>query len=284
MDKIYQLIHSLLKLSYNEARGFVSLLIVSVIALILIFFPEIVIWKNRTIDPADVKQLDSLVAILESGESSDKNQTLFLFNPNVISMDSLLLLGFPKSVAGRLINYRSKGGKFFIKQDVKKIYGITDQLMDNIYSFVNLPDSSEKRQKSERTKIFDLNRANADDLKKVPMIGDVYATRIVKYRNALGGFVSKNQLEEVYGLSEDAVRNIKSGTFISSGFKPRRLKINHDSLELLQNHPYISNRLAEDILRFRDVNSTIDSEKVLVNFKSIEKSKFEILILYLDFQ
>ena len=116
------------------------------------------------------------------------------------------------------------------------------------------------------------------------MIGNVLAARIVKYRDLLGGFVNKNQLREVYGLQDIALGNLKSATFISSGFKPRLLKINRDSLEMLQNHPYISDKLAEDILRFREINSTIESEKVLANFISIDKSKFEKLILYLDFQ
>lgn len=284
MDKIYQRINRLLKLSHNEARGFVSLLIISVIALILSFFPEIVIRQNITVDPADVKHLDSLVALLESDEPFDENQTLFSFNPNVISVDSLVLLGFPKSVAKRLVNYRSKGGRFFIKQDVKKIYGVTDKMMGDIYSFINLPDRALRIHEKKSSKKIDLNSASAEQFETITMIGDVFAARIVKYRNSLGGFVSKNQLEEVYGLSDDALNNLKSDTFITSGFKPQRIKINHDSLEVLRNHPYISDHLAEDILRFRDLNDAIESEKVLVNFKSVEKSKFEKLILYLDFQ
>ncbi len=284
MNKIYQRIINILKLSHNEARGFVSLLIISVVSLILVFFPEIVIRHNISVDPAEVKRLDSLVALLERDEPFDENQKLFSFNPNVISVDSLVLLGFPKSVAKRLVNYRSKGGRFFIKQDVKKIYGVTDELMDDIYSIINLPDRALKKQGEKLTKKLDLNSASAEQFKTITMIGDVFAARIVKYRNSLGGFVSKDQLEEVYGLSDDALRNLKTDTFITSGFKPRRIKINHDSLEVLQNHPYISDHLAEDILRFRDLNDAIKSEKVLVNFKSVEKSKFEKLILYLDFQ
>lgn len=284
MDKFYQRINNLLKLSHNEARGFVSLLIISVISLILLFYPEIVIRKNITVDPTDVKSLDSLVTILASDDPSNDNQVLFLFNPNVISEDSLVLLRFPKSVAKRLVNYRSKGGRFFIKQDVKKIYGVTDKLMDDIYSFIDLPDKLLRIREKKLLKKIDLNSSSAQQFEKIAMIGEIFANRIVKYRNSLGGYVSKNQLEEVYGLSGDALKNLKSDTFITSGFKPKRIKINHDSLEVLQNHPYISDHLAEDILRFRDLNDAIKSEKVLVNFKSVEKSKFEKLILYLDFQ
>ena len=116
------------------------------------------------------------------------------------------------------------------------------------------------------------------------MVGDVLAARIVKYRDLLGGYVSEDQLEEVFGLEDVALSNMKIETYIKLNFKPRLVRINHDSLEILQNHPYISYRLAEDILRFREINSTIESEIVLTDFKSIDKSNFKKLILYLDFR
>lgn len=116
------------------------------------------------------------------------------------------------------------------------------------------------------------------------MIGDVLASRIVTYREMLGGYITEEQLDEVYGLSDEALRNVKSSVFIRDGFKPRLIKINSDSLNALKSHPYISGQLAEDIIRFREINTTIESEIVLANFKSVDKSNFEKLIFYLDFQ
>lgn len=284
MDKLYQIIKSFLKISHNEARGIFSLLIVCAIALVLLFFPQIIVRQNSTINPSDVKQLDSLVAILENRDLPNVNHSLFLFDPNSISLDSLLLLGFPKKVAKILINYRSKGGRFYIKKDVKKIYGISDLLMEEIYAFINLPDSIIGDREKKIAQNFDLNTATIDQYKKVHMIGDALASRVLKYRKLLGGFVKKDQLEEVYGLSGIALQNLKTSSFIRTGFKPRLIKINHDDEETLRSHPYISGRLAEDILRFREINSIIESEKVLASFKSIDKSIFEKLILYLDFK
>ncbi len=284
LDKIYHRISNFLKLSHKEARGFVSLLIFSIIALILLLFPKIVSRQYSNIDPAEVKQLDSLVAILAIDDQSDQNHALFLFNPNKISLDSLVLLGFKTSVAQRLVNYRTKGGRFIYKQDISKIYGITATWMQDLYSFIDLPDRAVGSKAKKATIKFDLNKAGVEQLETITGIGRVFASRIVKYRDVLGGFVSKVQLEEIYDMPEDALRNLKSDTFISSAFKPQKIKINHDNLESLQKHPYISDHLAEDIIRFREVNATIKSEKVLVNFKSVEKSKFEKLILYLDFK
>ncbi len=284
MDKLYQIIKKALKISHNESKGFFSLLIVCVIALTLLYFPRMVILQNSTIDPSDIRRLDSLVVILENRDMSNMNHALFLFDPNSISLDSLLLLGFPKKVAKTLNNYRSKGGRFYIKKDVKKIYGVSDHLMDDIYDFIKLPDSVVLDRKNNTKVKFDLNTANIEQFKNVNMIGDVLGNRIIKYRDILGGFIHKDQLEEVYGLSGNALRNLKSISFIAGEFKPRLIKINRDSVETIRNHPYISDLLSEDILRFRKINSTIESDKVLANFKSVDKSKFEKLILYLDFQ
>ena len=41
------------------------------------------------------------------------------------------------------------------------------------------------------------------------MIGDILASRIVKYREVLGGYIEVSQLDEVYGLSEDGFENLK---------------------------------------------------------------------------
>ena len=115
------------------------------------------------------------------------------------------------------------------------------------------------------------------------MIGKVLSLRIVRYRDALGGYISEEQFDEVYGLPAEAAVSLKSLVYISKSFKPRLINVNEDSLLALQQHPDISDVLAEDIVRFREINTIIESEKVLSNFKSIDKSTFEKLILYLEF-
>lgn len=284
MDKVYKIISNLLEISRKESRGFFSLLIVCIVALSLLYFPQIFNKYYTPEDSSDAARLDSLVVILENREGPVENHELFLFDPNSVSIDSLLLLGFPNRIAKTLDNYRSKGGRFYVKNDVKKIYGISDDLVDQIYAFINLPDSSSRDQIGILTRKFDLNSANIEQYEKVNMIGKVIGNRILKYRNLLGGFIYKDQLDEVYGLSGSALQNLKASSFIADEFKPRRIKINRDSVEAIRNHPYISDRLAEDIVRFRNYNSIIESEKVLASFKSIDRSNFEKLILYLDFQ
>lgn len=74
---------------------------------------------------------------------------LFDFNPNTISHDSLLLLGFSDAQARGIENYRSKGGKFRRKEDFARMYTVSPEKYQELESFIVIPDiygsSSERR-------------------------------------------------------------------------------------------------------------------------------------------
>ena len=56
---------------------------------------------------------------------------------------------------------------------------------------------------------IEINGADTTLLMKIPGIGSYYASRIVRYRERLGGFASAQQLEEIDGLPESAIAYIK---------------------------------------------------------------------------
>lgn len=53
--------------------------------------------------------------------------TPFPFNPNEASKEQLLDLGLPDRTVSTLLNFRDKGGKFYKKEDLKKVYGLKDE-------------------------------------------------------------------------------------------------------------------------------------------------------------
>jgi DNA uptake protein ComE-like DNA-binding protein len=247
--------------------------------LFIIFFPEIFVTSKNAVDPMEVQKLDSLEALLKPRTTSMR----FPFNPNTVSYDSLSLLGVPEHIANRILKYRENGGRFKKKEDLRKIYGISSELVDSLYDWIEIPEIN-VRSNDPQNGPWDINLAEWKQLKNIKLIGDVLAGRIIKYRDLLGGFVSKSQFKEVYGLSDEAIVQLTSSTYIENNFTPRLIRINHCNLDDLLRHPYISNKLAYDIIQYREVKSTIESEKVLAVFKSVDKSNFEKLILYLDFQ
>jgi len=283
LDKIAKFFQKLLSLSHAESKGFVKLLIICIVALALLYIPRYLQRSNRQITAEELKSLDSLVNLLEARSERKESVALFRFDPNRISLDSLLLLGLDQSVSQRLIKYRDKGGRFTEREDLKMIYGLSEVFYDRVFQFIDLPANVSVPRSGHVATSLNINNVLPQQLQSIPMIGEVLSNRIVKYRDALGGYISEDQFDEVYGLSPDAADNLRKLTFVDPNFKPKLLNINEDSLVVLKRHPYISDALAEDIVRFREINSIIKSEKVLSNFKSLDKSTFEKLILYLDF-
>ncbi|MBN1108862.1 MAG: helix-hairpin-helix domain-containing protein, partial [Bacteroidales bacterium] len=51
--------------------------------------------------------------------------------------------------------------------------------------------------------VIELNTCDSAMLEALPGLGPVLSARIIKYRKLLGGYVSAEQLREVYGLSEE---------------------------------------------------------------------------------
>jgi DNA uptake protein ComE-like DNA-binding protein len=133
--------------------------------------------------------------------------------------------------------------------------------------------------KENEVKIYDLNRASEIDLQKIKGIGKAYSARIVKFRDLLGGFNSVDQLDEVYGITDDLKEKISQRFSIqtSNSFVP----INSDSVKTLIKHPYISCYLAWVIINYRKQNGDIERFEDLEKIKAINDSILQKLKPYI---
>lgn len=105
-------------------------------------------------------------------------------------------------------------------------------------------------EKFPRGTVIDANEADTAQLKRIPGIGSALSRSIIRYREALGGFVSPRQVEEVRGVpagtavwfsvSDDAAEHIG-----------RHLDLNRDDFRTLVRHPYLSYEQVCDIADFR---------------------------------
>ncbi|WP_297903983.1 helix-hairpin-helix domain-containing protein [uncultured Parabacteroides sp.] len=103
-----------------------------------------------------------------------------------------------------------------------------------------------KTEKWPQGTIVELNSADTTALKKVPGIGSVFAKRIIKYRDLLGGFYSVEQLGEVYGIDEERYTAMKSW-FSADLSAISQLFVNQLSAKELACHPYVSYKQAKII-------------------------------------
>jgi competence protein ComEA len=93
----------------------------------------------------------------------------------------------------------------------------------------------------------DINTADSVALEALPGIGPAFASRIIKYRTLLGGYVKLEQLKEVYGMPPETYDRIKPSCTLSTA---KVKKIPADSLWLKPYkyyHPYLSKELKASI-------------------------------------
>lgn len=221
--------------------------------------------RSAEIGSIEKSKLDSLVAHFRiQAESKEEENlpiadSLFRFDPNLVTHSELVKLGFPSRLANQLINYRDKGGRFRKPEDLLKLYTMDTGLYVRLLPYVILPEGQERGLLNNAMRplpqtsvpVFDLNQVDTLQLQALKGIGPVLARRIVKYRDALGGFVSTDQLYEVYGLDSVVVNRVNRQMTVDAHFKPILLNINEMSEAQLAAHPYLSRAVARAIVTYR---------------------------------
>ena len=240
-----------------------------------------------TLDSTQQAQFDSLVVLSNSSLNPDKRK----FNPNYISEFKGYTLGMSAEELDRLYQFRSQNKFINSIQEFQEITKVSDSLLEAISPFFKFPQWEKSTQKlnanikSERTNNVpeNLNEATANDLRKVPGIGEVLSARIIKFRNGLGGFLTNEQLYDVYGLdSSVAVRTLKKFQVIKAP-KVEKININTASVEELANLVYIPYHVAENIVSYREENGMFSSLNELFNVSEFPINKIERLELYLSY-
>lgn len=126
---------------------------------------------------------------------------------------------------------------------------------------------------------IDLNASDSCDLIKLPGIGPVYAARIIRYRENLGGYSDIAQLMEIDGLPDSLME-----WFVVSDTVPlRKIKVNSLTLAELRKHPYIDFYQARAIVEFRHERGKIKGPEQLSFMEEFTDQDLERLKPYLDF-
>lgn len=209
----------------------------------------------------------------------------FKFNPNEILEVEWQKLGFSKKQIATIQNYLSKGGKFYKKEDLKKIYGIKDFQYERIKNFIEIPekeyiDDYKKEDAVVENKKVDINNLSVEEMKKLGKFWHYRATRIVKYRNWLGGFYKKEQLLEVYGMKMEDYLKVKDDIIIDIS-KIEKIHLNFAEVSELARHPYISYDEAKKILDYRNKKGPFKRLNELIEKDLISKELFDKINPYL---
>jgi len=124
-----------------------------------------------------------------------------------------------------------------------------NDIKKNIEKSISKLDTSRfpsfKRPANKKVRV-DINASGVKRLQQVKGIGPVLSKRIVKYRRLVGGFHSVDQLEEVYGIDEEVMSNIRDQLWINTT-SLNRINIFTASVDSLSSHFYVSERTAKTI-------------------------------------
>lgn len=100
-------------------------------------------------------------------------------------------------------------------------------------------------------KVLPLNSADSTELIALPQIGEVMASRIHRYRERLGGYVSLDQLFEVKGMDSARFETVRPYLTLDTE-SLRRLNVNDDDFKTLLRHPYLEYEQVKAIVNHRE--------------------------------
>ncbi|MCF6241004.1 MAG: helix-hairpin-helix domain-containing protein [Bacteroidales bacterium] len=287
----------------SERNGIFFLII---LIFLIIILPK-VYFAYHTETKTDAEKFAKEIISFENSLQSVKEQTyqdrldryiserydtleLFYFNPNSTTDKSFKKLGLTDKQIATIRNYLNKGGKFYIKDDFRKIYGIRQSQYLRLKPYLLLADEIPKNNKTKQTKqntftdslfSFDPNTLSAENLKKLGL-SDKQINIIENFRNKGGIFYKPEDFKKIYGISnetydklspyikieENQIKTIKTKTFLL-------VDINSATHEELTKIKGIGDYLANNIIWYRKKLGGYVKKEQLLEIKNFRKSTFE---------
>jgi competence protein ComEA len=205
---------------------------------------------------------------------------MFYFDPNTLPAEGWKRLGLREKTIQTIQNYLSKGGKFKRPEDIGRVYGLFKDDYERLLPYIKLrsenvadndghtdkPVYVAAKKNAYSAKIsaavipIDINTADTTALIALPGIGSKLASRIINFREKLGGFYSVTQLAETYGLPDSTFQKIQ---YLLQCPNPtlHQININTADVNILKAHPYIRWSIANAIIQYRKQHG---------NFKSVD--------------
>lgn len=201
---------------------------------------------------------------------------LFSFDPNTLDAGGWKRLGVREKTIKTIQNFLAKGYKFRHPDDIKKVYGLRKEDAERLIPYIHISQkessvsshfksenktyTANSTSENKRKQVIDINTADTSAFISLPGIGSKLATRIVNFREKLGGFSSVNQLGETYGIPDSTFQKIKPQLQCNNPAL-KTININTADINVLRAHPYLRWNIANAIINYRQQHG---------NYKSVE--------------
>jgi competence protein ComEA len=276
--------------SQSERKGIIALVI---LLLVILAIPSVygVIFPPQ---PLNIKITDVASVTKESiaGNLPNKevSNTHFPFDPNTATDLELKQLGFSDKNITTLHKYLDKGGRIKRPDDLGKLYGLDKELVNALIPFVIIASKEGKAairgldtgytKRKYNAEPLELNSADTNQLIALYKIGPAMARRIVEYRDRLGGFLSLNQLTEIWGFDEDVLYDLRGKIYVDAS-KANIHDVNTVTLEELKSHPYFKYKLSNAIVNYRTQHGAYQSLSDLKKIVLVNDSIYGNITRYL---
>ncbi len=270
----------------QEKRGITILLILIASFQGVLWFYEPGFKSHR----APLMTFDSLATIPMDSLAGPENPNTFSrfrpFNPNFITDYKGYLLGMSAEELDRLYDFRKEGRYVHSAEEFRRVTKISDSLLKAISPNFSFPQfgtrvKSADGRKKVAPEFRDLNKASAQDLKAISGIGPVLSSRIVRFRDRLGGFLVDEQLLDVYGLDEEVARRALKVFRVREVPHIRKISLNRAGEEELGKLVYLGKRFAKRIVTYRDSIGRFDSVEQLTKIEDFPSDRIDRIKLYL---
>jgi competence protein ComEA len=220
---------------------------------------------------------------------------MFFFDPNSTGAAEWKSLGLNDHLIQTILHFVAKGGHFYKPADLVKLYGLHDADYRRLLPYVRIrkpPDVDpvgfqKSKPRYETPKYLekklistDINLADSADWCRLPGIGAKLASRIVHFRERLGGFYAIDQVGETFGLPDSGFQKIKSCLRLNPG-DIHQIDLNHAAKEILLSHPYIRWQIANAILDYRVQHGGFKSVDELQQLARMDTEKYQRIRPYL---
>ena len=270
------------------------------VALILVnlFLPYFISRK-----PTDFSDFERQIALFEAEQEryhdsvSNRNEagysksngagdklTPFVFDPNELQADQWKKLGLEDRQIKVILNYLNKGGRFRVKQDLAKMYCISEQeyrILEPYIEIKTLPPDKKVDKGTEITPFpFDPNYLTKEQGLEMGLHENVI-NAIISYRKNGGHFKSSSDLKKIYTLTEEEYSilepfiQIAADTSMAFPLKKNVvIELNSaDSLDLQQLRG-IGPSFSRRIIKYRDLLGGFYSTAQLLEVYGMDSTKY----------
>lgn len=293
---IFKTIKKYFNFSREQRTGILLLLGIIIVLQLIYFFVDFSSMSKTSPEKEHWLSLQSQIDSMKK-QKVDYIPKIYPFNPNFISDYKGYKLGMSVAEIDRLLAFRKENKYVNSPKEFQAVTKVSDSLLNAISPYFKFPDWVNNKKefaaykkypnsafsKKEKIVIIDINQATQEDLIKIYGIGEAISIRILKFKESLGGFVSMEQMSDVWGLSPEVIENLNTHFKVSVNPSVKKMDINNASIKELSLFPYFKYPISKNIVTFRSMNGDIKNYEDLTKIKGLSIEKAKIIALYLNF-